>query len=46
MGGACSTNGGEEDCIWIIRKKAREKETTMINQDVGGRILLRWILER
>jgi hypothetical protein len=28
MGGACSTNGGEEECIWDIGGKARRKETT------------------
>jgi hypothetical protein len=26
MGGSCSTNGGEEDCVGV---KARGKETTM-----------------
>jgi hypothetical protein len=28
MGGACSTNGGEEECIEDIVGKARRKETT------------------
>jgi hypothetical protein len=28
MGGACSTNGGEEECIQDIDGKARRKETT------------------
>jgi hypothetical protein len=28
MGGACSTNGGEEECIKDIGGKARRKETT------------------
>jgi hypothetical protein len=28
MGGACSTNGGEEECIEDIGGKARRKETT------------------
>jgi hypothetical protein len=28
MGGACSTNGGEEECIWDIGGQARRKETT------------------
>jgi hypothetical protein len=27
MGGACSTNGGEEELVWIIGGKSREKET-------------------
>jgi hypothetical protein len=28
LGGACSTNGGEEECIQDIGGKARKKETT------------------
>jgi hypothetical protein len=28
MGRACSTNGGEEECIYDIGEKARRKETT------------------
>jgi hypothetical protein len=28
MGRACSTNGGEEECIWDIGGKVRVKETT------------------
>jgi hypothetical protein len=28
MGGACGTNGGEEECIQDIGGKARGKETT------------------
>jgi hypothetical protein len=27
MGGACSPNGGEEECIQVIGGKGREKET-------------------
>jgi hypothetical protein len=27
MGGPCSTNGGEEERLWIIGGKARLKET-------------------
>jgi hypothetical protein len=27
MGGACSTNGGDEECIQDIGRKARRKET-------------------
>jgi hypothetical protein len=27
MGGPCSTNGGEEERLWIIGGKARGKET-------------------
>jgi hypothetical protein len=29
MGGACSTNGGVEECIWGIGEKARRKEITL-----------------
>jgi hypothetical protein len=28
MGRACSTNGGEEECIWDIGGKARRKVAT------------------
>jgi hypothetical protein len=28
MGGACSTNGGEDERIKVIGRKAREKEAT------------------
>jgi hypothetical protein len=28
MGRACSTNGGEEECIYDVGGKARRKETT------------------
>jgi hypothetical protein len=37
MGGACSTNGGEEECIQDIGGKARRKETTgKTKTQVGG----------
>jgi hypothetical protein len=29
MGRACSTNGGDEECVKDIGGKARRKETTM-----------------
>jgi hypothetical protein len=28
MGGACSTNGGEKERIWVIDGEARRKETS------------------
>jgi hypothetical protein len=28
MGGACSTNGGEEERVYVVGGKARGKETT------------------
>jgi hypothetical protein len=30
MGGACRTNGGEEERVWVIGEKARGKETAML----------------
>jgi hypothetical protein len=37
MGRACSTNGGDEECIYDIGVKARRKETTRKTQtQVGG----------
>jgi hypothetical protein len=36
MGGACSTNEGEEECIYVIGGKARGKETL-------GRPRRRWV---
>jgi hypothetical protein len=36
MGKACSTNGGEEECIWDIGGKFGKKETT-------GRPKRRWV---
>jgi hypothetical protein len=40
MGRACSTNGGDEECIYDIGGKARRKETTGKTQDVGEWIIL------
>jgi hypothetical protein len=28
MGGTCSTNGGDEELVWVIGEKARRKVTT------------------
>jgi hypothetical protein len=37
MGRTCSTNGGEEECIYVIGGKARRKETTgKTKMSVGG----------
>jgi hypothetical protein len=37
MGGACSTNGGEEECMKDIVGKVRRKETTRKTKtQVGG----------
>jgi hypothetical protein len=41
---ACSTNGGEEDCLQFIGEKVRKKRD--YTEDAGGCIILRWILER
>jgi hypothetical protein len=40
MGRACSTNGGDEECIQNIGGKARRKETKE-DQDVGGWTILK-----
>jgi hypothetical protein len=39
---ACSTHWGEARCVQGFGGKARRKETC----EVGGRIILRWILEK
>jgi hypothetical protein len=44
MGRACSTNGGEGQCIKDIGGKARRDHYE--DHDVGGWIILKWILER
>jgi hypothetical protein len=36
MGGTCGTNGGEEECVWVLGRKARGKEPL-------GRPRRRWI---
>jgi hypothetical protein len=37
MGRECSTNGGEEECIWDIGGKPRKKEATGVTRTyVGG----------
>jgi hypothetical protein len=36
MGGACSTNGGEEERVWVVGGKARGKELL-------GRPRRRWL---
>jgi hypothetical protein len=44
MGGACSKNGGEGKHVgfwWEVLKERDHKE----DLDVGGRIILRWILD-
>jgi hypothetical protein len=46
MGRACNTNGGGAECIYDIGGKARRKETTRGDLDVGGRIILKWMLEK
>jgi hypothetical protein len=28
VGGTCGMNGGEEECLYVIGRKARGKETT------------------
>jgi hypothetical protein len=42
---AYSTHWGEAKCVQGFDGKARRKETWEVI-DVGGRIILRWILEK
>jgi hypothetical protein len=35
MGKECSTNNGEDECMWDICGKVRRKDTTEKNQDVS-----------
>jgi hypothetical protein len=42
MDRACNTNGGEEECIWVIVGKARRKKTTRKTKTY----ILKWIIER
>jgi hypothetical protein len=37
MGGVCSTNGGEDECMYDIGGKARRDDWE--DQDVGGRTI-------
>jgi hypothetical protein len=40
MDGACSTHGGEEECIVFLWERKKE------DLDTGGRIISKWILEK
>jgi hypothetical protein len=41
VGGTCGTDGGEEERVYVIGKKARGKETTRKTKDVGAYITFR-----
>jgi hypothetical protein len=45
MGRACSTTGQKRNAYRILVGKPEEKNTKT-DQDVGGWIILKWILER
>jgi hypothetical protein len=45
MGGACSTNGGEEECIYDIGGIARKKETCEHSIEPSGSVKCWEILE-
>jgi hypothetical protein len=45
MGGACSANGEKKDAYWILVGNRKERDHWK-DLDVGGRIILRWILEK
>jgi hypothetical protein len=44
MGMVCSSNGGEEECMYDIGETARRDHWE--DRDVGGWTILKWILER
>jgi hypothetical protein len=44
MGRTCSTNWGEEECIYD--NGGKEGKNHWEDQDVGGWTILKWILER
>jgi hypothetical protein len=46
MGSACSTYRGEEKCIWDFGVNVRREKDDLEDIDVGGRIILKWILEQ
>jgi hypothetical protein len=45
MGGVCSTNRRKEEPIGYWRESQRERDRWE-DKGIGGRIILRWILER
>jgi hypothetical protein len=45
MGKACSTNGEKRNAYSVLVGKPEEKRP-LEDLDVGGRIILEWILER
>jgi hypothetical protein len=40
MGRDCSTNGGEEECIYAFGGKVRRQKATRKVLDIGSRIVL------
>ena len=46
MGGACGTYGGRERCAQGFGGETRGKRDHWGDQDVDGRIILRWIFRK
>jgi hypothetical protein len=46
MGRACSTNGGKRNAYRIFLWESQKERDHKEDLDVGGRIILEWILER
>jgi hypothetical protein len=43
---ACGTYGRRERCAQVVAGETRGKETIGETQDVGGRIIFRWIFRK
>jgi hypothetical protein len=46
MGGACSTYGGEERCMWGFGWENLRERDHLENPCIDGRIILRWIFRK
>jgi hypothetical protein len=43
---ACSTYGGEEECILDFCGKAGRKEMSREDIDMGAKVILKWVFEK
>jgi hypothetical protein len=46
MGGACSMHVSEAECMRGFGENARKKSDNQKDPDIGGRLILKWILEK